>query len=280
VNAECNVGLLQFKSTYEAMTQVVCVIVNFRTPDLTVNAIKSVLRDGLAGCYVCVVDNASGDQSSQIIATAIEQNNWFDSVQFCQAPYNGGFAFGCNLGVRAASKVCSPKFVMFLNPDAQMPYGALGEFTRLFERDRTLGIVGATISSPDGTVQSAPNRFPSPKVELLQGARVGFIDKLLLPSFASEESGELTYCDWVSGACFAVRSSLLQSLGGLDEQYFLYFEEVDFCWRAKRASWKVAVTSTIKAIHEEGASTGITSVIHRRPPYWLSALIFFGVRPG
>lgn len=263
------------------MATFACVIVNYRTPELALTAIGSVIGNGESVVKIIVVDNASGDHSREVLEGAILQRQWQTLVTLINAPRNGGFAYGCNLGATEACRHTPPDFVIFLNPDAELSANAINEFAHAFVENKSLGIVGATVRSPDGSIQSAPHRFPGIRTELTNGARLGILDRVLLGPPAYDNNSNLVYCDWVSGACLAVRTEVWLALKGMDEKYFLYFEEVDFCWRAKKAQWKIAVTSRATAIHSEGASTGITSVARRRPPYWFaSRRRFFVVHYG
>jgi N-acetylglucosaminyl-diphospho-decaprenol L-rhamnosyltransferase len=248
-----------------------CVIVNYRTSELVIKAVASVLKNSSAPVEIFVVDNASNDQSIQNLNAAIQKNGWQSVVTILESKRNGGFAYGCNLGALAVTRSSQSDFVLFLNPDAEILGDVFTQFQHVFDEKTTLGIVGATIISPDGSVQSAPHRFPSIWTELATGARLGLLDKFLLPPFPEDKASSLNYCDWVSGACFAARTTLLSALHGMDEQFFLYFEEVDLCRRAKRDSWKVAVSTKAMAVHREGASTGIKSVERRRPSYWFAS---------
>jgi N-acetylglucosaminyl-diphospho-decaprenol L-rhamnosyltransferase len=255
----------------ECMKQIVAVIVNYKTPLLACRSVISILQDP-ADAHVYVVDNKSEDGSLEILSRFVNDERIESKVTIVSAPKNGGFAYGCNLGVKSAladSRV--PGFFLFLNPDAQIREGTCKTFSSGFADFPTVGIFGASVVNEAEVMQTTAHSFPSPTTEMLEGVRLGIFDRFFKVDHSRRAN--LTppgICDWVSGACFAVRTEVLQRLNFLDEGYFLYFEEVDLCFRAKKDGWKVALASGAVALHLEGASTGITQN-KRRPSYWFDS---------
>ena len=108
--------------------------------------------------------------------------------------------------------------------------------------------------------------------EFVSGSQLGIAARLLGPRSMGEPAQDRSHrCDWVSGACFAVRRQVFERIGLLDEGYFLYFEEVDFCRRARRAGWTCWYVADARIVHLEGSSTGIREVARRRPAYWFAS---------
>src|SRR5205085_8082984 len=108
--------------------------------------------------------------------------------------------------------------------------------------------------------------------EFVLGSQLGIAARLFgLASMAHPAQDRSHPCDWVSGACFAVRKEVIDRVGPLDEGYFLYFEEVDYCLRARRAGWSCWYVADARVVHHEGSSTGITETARRRPAYWFES---------
>jgi N-acetylglucosaminyl-diphospho-decaprenol L-rhamnosyltransferase len=253
------------------MRKIVAIVVNYRTPHLACECIESLVQDD-HDALVFVVDNDSGDDSVAILHDYVNSERLTKKVTIVASPHNGGFAYGCNLGVKTAFFAgILPKYYLFLNPDAQIKKGVCQIFESAFSELPHHGILGATVLDQSGVVQKTAHSFFTPVTELLDGARLDFLNTLFRGGFAAlpTRPGVLS-CDWVSGACFAVRPEVIDQLELFDESYFLYFEEVDFCFRAHKIGWKVAQIQDAVAIHLEGSSTGITRNI-RRPTYWFNS---------
>jgi len=246
-------------------------IVNYRTGAMVAECLASLAtqRVLLRGGRAIVVDNASGDDSVARIEAAIAANGWGDWVEVIAAPRNGGFAYGNNRAIERAREI-DPRLsaIVFLNPDTVVRPGALRALLSHLESHADAGIVGATIEDEHGARQKSAHRFPSPLTELVAGSQLGIAARLVGVDALTE--GHSQRCDWVSGAAFVVRREVFEKIGGLDEGYFLYFEEVDFCRRARRAGWTCWTVADARVVHREGSSTGIREV-RRRPAYWFES---------
>jgi GT2 family glycosyltransferase len=183
---------------------------------------------------------------------------------------NGGFAFGNNAGIRAA--LASPDhvdYVMLLNPDTIVRKGAIKTLVGFMEGHPRAGIAGSLLENRDGGVECSAHTFPSPLGELNEGARLGVLSRLLHHYIVTPPLRTVTHpCDWVSGASMIIRRRVIEDIGLMDENYFLYFEEVDFCRRAKLAGWECWHVPDARVMHIEGASTGIRATAKRRAKYW------------
>src|SRR5262249_6671991 len=123
-----------------------------------------------------------------------------------------------------------------------------------------------------GTAAYSAHNAPSPLGELEAGARLGPLSRALARfAVTPPPQWEAHACDWVSGAALIVRREVLERIGPMDDGYFLYFEEVDYCTRARRAGWEVWFVPQSRIVHLEGASTGIHQVERRRPRYWFDS---------
>lgn len=252
------------------------VIVTYKTADLTVAAIRSLeveQADPQLRLRVVVVDNASGD--AQTIAEAVRKNGWAEWVTLVLAPKNGGFAYGNNLGILRAYQDGMPHYIHLLNPDTEIKPRALAVLAAFLESHPDVGIAGSKILNPDGTEWPVAFRFPGLLSELETGLAVGLVSRLLRHWMVVREMGQKAErVDWVCGASMMIRPSVVATIGGLDENYFLYFEETDFCYRAARQGFTTWYVPESRVMHIRGQSTHVTAIVEtpkRLPDYWFES---------
>jgi GT2 family glycosyltransferase len=256
---------------------VLVVIVNWRTPDLTVDCLRSLAGEvaDVGGVRVVVTDNASGDGSVEKIRAAIDANRWtWASVLPLET--NGGYAYGNNGAIRPALAAADkPDYIYLLNPDTIAFPGAVRELVNFMASHPKVGIAGGRAENRDGTVRRSVFRFHSVIGELENGLRLAAATKLLERYRYSPPVPDMpSPADWVSGASMMVRREVFEQVGLLDEGYFMYFEETDFCFRAKRAGWEVWYVPTSRIIHLVGQASGVTGAqraAKRRPRYWFDS---------
>jgi len=265
----------------DARSSTFVVIVNYRTGDLVVDCLASLVADlpELRGGRVIVVDNASGDGSAGVIRAAIERHGWSGWAEVVEMPRNGGFAYGNNAGVRRVREL-DPAYsaVVMLNPDTTVKPGSIACLAAFLRSRPDAGIAGALIENEHGYCMTSAHADPSPLGELHGAAQFGLLSRWPLRRIAEQQTAEPRRCDWVSGACMVVRREVLESVGPLDEGYFLYFEEVDYCVRARRQGWSCWFVPAARVIHFEGAATGIRLARRRRPAYWYASRRRFFVK--
>lgn len=254
------------------------IIVNYRTADLVIDCLASLNQPGVmpAGTRVVVVEGGSGDGSAARLADAITANGWSERTTLLALDVNGGFAYGNNRGLeRARALHGEPEYVLFLNPDTVVRPTALHELVEFMDMTPSAGIAGSLLEDPDGTPQACAFRFPSAVAELESEARIGLLSRLLHRWRVLEDVGDRpVQVGWVSGASLMIRSSVLRQIGSFDEDYFLYYEEVDLCLRATRAGWTCHHVPQSRVVHLVGRSTGVTSrnvALPRRPAYWFQS---------
>jgi hypothetical protein len=247
------------------------VIVNYRTPELAIDCLESLMQDlGSSGATVTVVDNASGDHSAEVLGAAAERSG--SGIQFIPAPRNGGFAYGNNIGIRAALDDPATCYVLLLNPDTIVRAGALRALIDFMDAHPRAGIAGSALESAAGERDLSAHNTPSPLGEFEGSARAGVLTRLLRRYAVSVPVEDRQQrCEWVSGASLVVRREVFESIGLFDEGFFLYFEEVDYCLRAREAGWEVWYVPESRVVHLEGASTGIRHTARRRPDYWYAS---------
>jgi len=258
------------------------VIVNYRTAELTIDCLRALSTQvaDLVGGRVVVVDNDSGDGSAEKLFSAIEREGWSGWASVMPLDRNGGFAYGNNAGIRAAlDSADHVNYVMLLNPDTVVREGAVKALVEFMEGHPQAGIAGSLLENKDGGVECSAHRTHSPLSELDAGARLGLLSRLLHRYVVSEcPAAEAHQCDWVSGASLIVRREVLEQVGLMDDGYFLYFEEVDFCRRAQRAGWECWYVPESRVMHLEGVSTGIRAAAKRRAKYWYDSRRRFFVK--
>ncbi len=259
------------------------VIVNFRTPDLVVNCINSISLEikERKDVRVVVIDNFSQDDSEEIISNSIEKNDYSNWCEFRALKKNGGFAWGNNQAIGSyLNKSNPPEYIWLLNPDTLVLPDALINLENILNTYPDIGIVGSRIENADGSIRSSAFRFHSSLGELENALSIGFVSSILRNHIvAPKPQNEFMETDWVSGASMMVRKEVFDYIGLLDEEYFLYFEETDFCLRASRSGFKTYYVPESRIIHFVGKSTAVTgeqAVYKRRPKYWFdSRKLFF-----
>lgn len=255
------------------MPTVTISIINFRTGDLTIACLESVLAElaGGEGCpatdgEVIVVDNASGDGSADRIAAWIAARP--DApVRLVRSERNGGFSAGHNLAIAASRSA----HVLLLNSDALLRPGCLSALLAEVEADPQAGLVAARLEDESGTLQTSCFRFHTALSELIRGANSGPVTTALrrweVPLGPDPAPGDI---EWVSFACILLRRAMIDRIGPLDEGYFLYYEDVEYCLRARRAGWQVRSCPRARAMHLEGGSgpaAALQTTQTRKPAY-------------
>jgi len=255
---------------------VAVVIVTYKTADLTIDCLRSVAAERLTPripIRAIVVDNASDDASS--ISRAIEANGWSSWVTLVIAPRNGGFAYGNNVGFQRAYEDGPPAYVHLLNPDTVVRRGAISALVHFLEAHPDAGIAGSSFENLDGSDWPIAFRFPSILSELDAGLDLGVATRLLQRWVVAKHMSPVAQpIDWVPGASMMIRRAVLDSIGGLDENYFLYYEETDFCFRARKAGFSTWYVPESRVMHIAGQSTRITErngTPKRLPAYWFES---------
>ena len=253
------------------------VIVNYRTAGLTIDCLRSLAPEvGAAGARVVVTDNLSGDDSIAQIQQAIDANDWSAWASLQPLDRNGGFAYGNNAAIRPAlQSEHPPEYILLLNPDTIVRPGALTALSDFLDCHPDVGIVGSRLEHPDGVPQRSAFRFPSVLGEFEAGMRLGFVSRCLAGKVVAPPVPERAcQTDWVAGASMMIRREVFERIGLMDERYFMYYEEVDFCLRAYRAGWLCWYAPASRVVHLVGQSSGVTDakkVKKRRPAYWFES---------
>ena len=252
---------------------------------MTIDCLRSI-ADQIATipqAQVIVTDNASGDDSVQKISGAIETNRWSSWARLMPLERNGGFAWGNNAAIRPALQSDDAlEYVLLLNPDTIVRPGAMQALLDFMDASPRVGIAGSRLEHPDGRPQISAFHFHSVLSELESGFRLGIVSRLLRKKVVAQPVPDRACpADWVAGASMMIRKELFDAIGLLDEKYFMYFEEVDFCLRAARAGWSCWYVPASRVVHLVGQSSGVTDAKQankRRPGYWFESRRRFFVK--
>lgn len=257
-------------------TRLLIVIVNYRTPDLVIAGLRSLQPEiaSVPGTHVAVVDNQSGDGSVGKIAAAIGASDWQDWVTLMPSAVNGGFSYGNNYAIRPAlASPHPPDYFLLLNPDTQVRPGAIKALVDFLDQHPAAGIAGSSFEEQNGKLWPNAFQFPSILSEIEGGFRLGLVTRLLdqwkvVHEMAQDHEQEV---DWMPGASMMIRRQVFEAVGLMDEGYFLYYEETDFCLQAKRIGWQCWYVPQSRVMHMLGQSTGVTAkgrAPRRLPQYW------------
>ncbi len=221
-----------------------------------------------------MVENASGD--SKVLKEAITANDWARWCTFLDLPENKGFAAGNNAALEFMnSSRKNYEYYLLLNPDTIARENALESLLRFMETSPKCGIAGSRLEDPDGTVQRSAFRFPSIASEFEEAARIGMLSKVLQRWIVAPESPQQdAKVDWVAGASMLIRREVIEQIGLLDDRFFMYYEEVDFCKRASTQGWECWYVPASRVVHLVGQSSGVTNknaAQRRRPRYWFES---------
>ena len=231
------------------------IIVNYKSPQLVLSCLETIYNETkIISFEIIIVDNDSNDDSRQII------QQHYPNVQWIQMDYNSGFARANNAGIRNAIG----EFLLLLNSDTLILENALDKIVSYVRKDNSVAAASVQLLYADYTAQNAGNYFVYGGLNVLLTLpvlnnvvkKIGIILKLRKPSIMT--SGIVNNVDWISGAFMLVRKSVLNKAGIMDEDFFLFSEEIEWCSRLKNTG-KIAVYTDLKVIHLEGGTTKNTT---------------------
>lgn len=224
------------------------IIVNWNTRELLAQCLASIYAHPPSGTFeVFVVDNASSDGSAQLILSA------FPEVYLIANPENVGFVRANNQALTHTKG----RYVLLLNSDTQVLPGSLDQAVQFMNKRPNAGIVGVRLLNPDGSFQASYTPFPTLWSELLVLSTMG--RRLFRPTFPSYgpqvEAGPRNIKGYVEGAFLMARSQAMEQIGDLDEDIFMYAEDVDWCYRFYQAGWEVWYLPQVRIVHYGGQSS-------------------------
>lgn len=198
---------------------------------------------------IIVVDNASSDGSPEMVGAE------FPEVRLIRNAENRGFTAANNQGLALSRG----QYLLLLNPDTEVVDDAVATMLGYMEAHPRVGVLGPQLRYPDGCLQSSRRRFPSLATALVESTVIQewWQDNRFLRRYYMEDTpdGVVQPVDWVVGACLIVRREACDQVGALDEGFFMYSEEMDWCHRMKDAGWEVIYLPTATVLHHEGKSS-------------------------
>lgn len=229
------------------MGQIAVAIVNYNTREHLEACLATVVAE--RPWEVIVVDNGSSDDSVAMV------RDEYPSVELIANENNLGYGAAANQAIRASSA----DYVLLLNSDTKVQPGALQALSRYLDRHRRVAVVGPRIANPDGSLQPSCYPFPSPLYLFVEESALGqlmhhvpVVRDLYLRSWSHDRPRRVPS---VLGAALALRREAVDSIAGFDEFFFMYFEEIDLCYRLRNAGWEVHFAPVACVTHSEGAST-------------------------
>jgi N-acetylglucosaminyl-diphospho-decaprenol L-rhamnosyltransferase len=248
------------------LIDVTVVVVSWNVRDLLRRCLASLASGRPGPCVeVIVVDNGSGDGSPDMIRAE------FPQAQLIANDRNRGFTAANNQGLAAGRG----RYLLLLNPDTEVVGDALATMIDSMDEHPQAGALGPQLRYPDGRLQSSRRRFPTLATALVESTVVGewWPNNRLARRYTMADTPDdaIQPVDWVVGACLLVRRQAYDQVGGLDEGFFMYSEELDWCRRIKAAGWQVIYLPTAVVIHHEGKSS--EQVVPARHIYFQSSKV-------
>lgn len=227
------------------------VIVNWNTRDLLracLHSLQQALGDSALRSEVIVVDNASADGSADMVAAQFPQFRLMANTE------NRNYAAGNNQGLAQATG----EFQLLLNPDTEVPLGACEALIRDLRDEPAAGAAAPALVYPDGRLQDSVRGFPTPRAII--GDLTGLARMCPATEWASYRTlklpqGEISRVDQPMASAFLVRRSALEAIGLFDEQFPLFFNDVDLCFRLREAGWEILYDPRVRVVHAGGGST-------------------------
>ena len=247
------------------MDAAAAVIVNYRTPEMTLDCIAALAKERtlLPNLRAVIVDGGSNDGSADKIRAGIAGHNW---IELLAMDFNGGFGWANNQGMlHLLQGADPPDFIHLLNPDAVITPGAVSALRDFLGTHPKCAAAGSQLLNDDGSEAGSAFRFPSVTREFFRGAQMNRVGRALGLGEGILRPKTAAPVDWVTGASVMLRSEALCQVGLFDTGFFLYYEEVELMYRLKRARWQVWFVPGSRVMHVGGVATGMANAeLHER----------------
>ncbi|WP_317933056.1 glycosyltransferase family 2 protein [Halioxenophilus sp. WMMB6] len=233
--------------------ELLVVVINYKTPGLVVDCINSMQEQLSEQRRVVIIDNFSNDGSVEALRAWLADAQP-PYVEFVESPTNSGFSAGNNLGIRTRKA----QYYLLTNSDTLIRPGAIEQLVETAKQHPEAGLIGPRLEWPDATPQISCFRFHSPISELIAAANTAAITRIFHRWFVPVDvKDELAEYEWVSFACVLLRKEVVEQIGLMDEDYFLYYEDVDYSRMAYDAGWKVINNPAARVVHLRGGSSDV-----------------------
>lgn len=254
------------------------IIINYKTASLLRQCLKSIQKNKPQFNYeIIVVDNASKDGSVEMI-----EDDFYSEVKLIANDENLGFPKAVNQGIKASK---DSQYILLLNPDITVLSNTLDRMIDFMEKNRSVAVLGPKLINPNGTIQnSCFNQYTSPKIVLYRRTIFGNtkkakkeIKKFLMADWDHNQGREVA---WILGSCMLVRKQAIKQVGLMDERFFMYMEDVDWCRRFWQKGWKVYYYPDVKMVHyyqrASASESGlIRSILNRQTRIHIASAIKF-----
>ncbi len=237
------------------------IIVNFNSTEYVIQCLQAVGKFISLNQNVLVIDNCSSDRPERIAEK-------FPKIKLVIQKKNIGFSAAVNKAIKISRKT---EYLILINPDCEPKNNFIERCISFMDQNPDVGILGPKILDPDGCIQGSARSFPTPLTAIF--GRKSPLTKLFPNNRVScrniltnnSDGRSPMQVDWVSGACMIIRRKCLETVGGFDERFFLYWEDTDICKRFKDAGWKVVYYPPAEVVHHTGISSNtrpILSICH------------------
>ena len=231
------------------------VTLNYKKPELTINCVFSLWKQFKKefennDLELIIIDNASGDNSKELIEKEIKEKK-YKNIKFIESGVNGGFGKGCNLGAEKSKG----DYILFLNNDTQIKDNGILSMARYMKVHPEIAILGGQLRNMDGSLQSSAGKFYNlfNAILLLFGfQKYGLLDNIPL---------KIEKVDWVKGGLLMIERKAFLKLGGFDEKIFMYTEDMELCYRAKKMNYLTYFYPNVNILHMEHGSSSRTFAI-------------------
>jgi GT2 family glycosyltransferase len=241
---EASGGGIQTVIAAEARNDIDVVVVTYNSAEVIVDCLKALEQHPPSGASrVVVIDNCSRDDAVTLVRER------FPQVEVIENERNVGLAAAWNLAIRHSNS----DYVLLLNPDTRVVAGAIDALVHHIETRPAVGAVGPQLVGLDGQIQLSCRAFPNLLAVLLRGTKL----ETVLPKTPSLrkylmtdwDHGQARAVDWLLGACILLRRDALESVGLFDDGFFLYYEDIDWCYRAWAAGWQIHYVPRARVVH-------------------------------
>jgi GT2 family glycosyltransferase len=264
------------------------VVVNYNVKNLLKKCVESIFKyEKDTEFEVIVVDNNSKDYSQEMIKKD------FPRLKLIENKRNLGFSRACNQGIKQSQG----KYILLLNPDTELTPGGFKKMIDFMDSKPKVGICGPKMMDHEGNLQFSCRSFPSYLTAISSSQSIlnrVFPDNFLSQKYLLKEQdhSQMSEVDWVSGSCLLAKREMFEKIGLLDERFYMYVEDVDLCYRAKKSGFSVFYFPQVVVIHHIGKSTQKRKFAmllehhrsmyyfyrkHHNPNVFLKGIVFFAI---
>ena len=212
------------------------IIPSFNTKEILHNCLKSILENTKEISYeIIVIDNNSQDGSAEMV------EKHFPLVKLIKNQENLGFAKANNQGI----KIAKGKYFLFLNSDTVIKDKAIEKMVNFIENHKEIDAIGPKLLNSDKTIQPSAGFFPNPLVVFV----MLFLEHYFGGRFVRTSYSQLKQVDWVMGAALMMKKEIVDKIGGFDEKIFMYYDEVDYCYRIRKSGYSIYYYPEAEIIH-------------------------------